>query len=59
MTTRERRCYELIVKMEKEFGWDILIKIKNATFISEEEQGQNQNWENPYFNADFTRKQKN
>lgn len=54
MTTREKRCYELIVKMEKEFGWDILIKIKNATFIGEEE---GQNWENPYFNSDYTKKQ--
>jgi hypothetical protein len=48
MTTREKRCYDLIVKMEKEFSWDVLIKIKNATFINEEE---NQNWQNPYFDA--------
>jgi len=58
MTSRERRCYELIVKMEKEYGWDILIKIKNATFISEEEQDHQTDWQNPYFNKDFTRKKK-
>lgn len=48
MTQRERRCYDLIVKMEKEFSWENLLKIKNATFINEED---NQNWQNPYFEA--------
>jgi len=31
----EKRCYELIVKMEKEISWDTLIRIKNATFLVE------------------------
>ncbi len=33
----ERRCYDLLVKMEKEISWDTLIRIKAATFITEED----------------------
>mmetsp|Transcript_32078 Transcript_32078/g.31387 ORF Transcript_32078/g.31387 Transcript_32078/m.31387 type:complete len:84 (+) Transcript_32078:1154-1405(+) len=44
----EQRCYELIVKMEKEISWDTLLKIKSATFLIESD---NEQWENPFFIA--------
>ena len=56
MTTRERKCYDLLVKMEKEFSWESLLKIKNATFINEED---NQNWQNPYFEAHKAKRSQN
>lgn len=42
----EKRCYDLLVKIEKEISWDTLLKIKSATFLVESE---NQQWENPFF----------
>ena len=47
-TTCEKRCYDLLVKIEKEISWDTLFKIKSATFLGEQE---NQQWENPFFKA--------
>jgi len=48
MTSCEKRCYDLLIKMEKEINWDSLLKVKSATFLVEEE---NEQWENPYFDA--------
>ncbi len=45
----ERRCYDLLVKIEKEISWEILLKIKSATFLIDTD---NSIWENPYFEAD-------
>lgn len=42
----EKRCYDLLIKIEKEISWDTLLKIKSATFLVESE---NQQWENPFF----------
>jgi hypothetical protein len=44
----EKRCYDLLVKVEKEISWDTLLKIKSATFLVESD---NEQWENPFFNA--------
>jgi hypothetical protein len=44
----EKRCYDLIVKMEKEISWDTLLKIKSATFLIESD---NEQWKNPFFEA--------
>ena len=33
----EKRCYDLLVKIEKEISWDTLLKIKSATFLVESE----------------------
>lgn len=46
LTSCEKRCYDLLVKIEKEISWDTLLKIKSATFLVESE---NQVWENPFF----------
>ena len=51
-TACEKRCYDLLVKIEKEISWDTLYKIKQATFLGEKE---NQQWENPYFKAHQSR----
>jgi hypothetical protein len=48
LSSCEKRCYELLVKIEKEISWDTLLKIKSATFLVESE---NQQWENPFFMA--------
>jgi hypothetical protein len=42
----EKRCYELMVKIEKEISWDNLLKLKSATFLMENE---NLSYENPHF----------
>lgn len=47
-TSCEKRCYDLLVKIEKELSWETLFKIKQATFIGE---GENMQWENPFFKA--------
>lgn len=44
----EKRCYDLLVKIEKEISWDTLLRIKSATFLVESD---NEQWENPFFNA--------
>ncbi len=49
----EKKCYELLVKMEKEIGWEYLLKIKMNTFLTENE---NAPWENPYFKAELSKK---
>jgi hypothetical protein len=36
-TACEKRCYDLLVKIEKEISWDTLYKIKQATFLGEQE----------------------
>ena len=51
-TACEKRCYDLLVKIEKEISWDTLFKIKQATFIGE---GENLQWENPFFKANQSR----
>ncbi len=48
LTQCDKRCYDLLVRIEKEISWDTLLKIKQATFISEQE---NKQWENPFFEA--------
>lgn len=35
LTSCEKRCYDLLVKIEKEISWDTLLKIKSATFLGE------------------------
>ena len=37
LTSCEKRCYELLVKIEKEISWDTMLKIKAATFLVESE----------------------
>ena len=37
LTQCEKRCYDLLVKVEKEISWDTLLKIKQATFLGEQE----------------------
>ena len=37
LTQCEKRCYDLLVKVEKEISWDTLLKIKSATFLVESE----------------------
>jgi hypothetical protein len=51
----ERRCYELLVKMEKEIGWETLLRIKTSTFFTENE---NPPWDNPHFIAEFSKSMK-
>ncbi len=48
LTQCEKRCYDLLVKIEKEISWDTLLKIKSATFLVESE---NQTYDNPFFYA--------
>lgn len=48
MSQCEKRCYDLLVKIEKEISWDTLLKIKCATFLVESD---NEQWENPFFKA--------
>ncbi len=48
LTSCEKRCYDLLVKIEKEISWETLLKIKASTFLIESD---NLTWENPYFNA--------
>jgi ChAPs (Chs5p-Arf1p-binding proteins) len=52
LTSCEKRCYDLLVKIEKEISWDTLFKIKQATFLGEQE---NKQWENPFFKANQSR----
>ena len=33
----EKRCFDLLVKIEKEISWDTLLKIKSCTFLVEED----------------------
>jgi hypothetical protein len=47
----EKKCYELLVKLEKEISWDSLLKIKSDTFFHETE---NSHWENPHFQIDYS-----
>jgi hypothetical protein len=35
LTSCEKRCYDLLVRIEKEISWDTLLKIKSATFLIE------------------------
>jgi hypothetical protein len=37
LTQCEKRCYDLLVKIEKEISWDTLLKIKQATFLGEQD----------------------
>ncbi len=52
LTPSEKRCYDLLVKIEKEISWETLLKIKTATFLVEED---NQTWDNPYLRAESAR----
>jgi len=52
LTSCEKRCYDLLIKIEKEISWDTLFKIKQAAFLGEQE---NQQWENPFFKANQSR----
>ena len=40
----EQKIYELLVKIEKEIGWNALVNIKLATFYSENDYSE---WDNP------------
>jgi hypothetical protein len=35
LSSCEKRCYDLLVKIEKEISWETLLKIKSATFLGE------------------------
>lgn len=48
LTSCEKRCYDLLVKIEKEISWETLIKIKSATFLVESE---NPIYDNPFYYA--------
>ena len=48
----ERRCYDLLVRVEKEINWNTLLKIKSAAFLIETEDSQ---WENPHLRAEMSR----
>lgn len=51
MTSCEKRCYDLLVKIEKEISWDTLLRIKSATFLDESE---NPIYDNPFYYAQFS-----
>ncbi|CDW88693.1 clathrin-coated vesicle protein [Stylonychia lemnae] len=51
LTSCEKRCYDLLVKIEKEISWDTLLKIKSATFLDESE---NPIYDNPFYYAQFS-----
>jgi hypothetical protein len=48
LTSCEKRCYDLLVKIEKEISWETLLKIKSATFLVESE---NPIYDNPFYYA--------
>ena len=48
LTQCEKRCYDLLVKIEKDISWETLLRIKSVTFLTENENDQ---WVNPFFNA--------
>jgi len=52
LTTCEKRCYDLLVKIEKEISWDTLVKIKNSTFLGEQE---NPIYDNPFYYAEYSK----
>lgn len=48
LSSCEKRCYDLLVKIEKEISWDTLLKIKSATFLVESESI---TYDNPFYYA--------
>lgn len=53
LTKCEKKAYDLLIKLEKEITWEILLKIKTSIFLTETDNAVVV--ENPYLNADFAR----
>ena len=49
----DQKAYELLVKIEKEISWEVLLKYKSDIFLAEGDEVDG--WENPYLNAEYAR----
>lgn len=49
----DKKAYELLVKIEKEVSWEVLLRIKSQTFLAEGDEVNG--WENPYLNAEYAK----
>lgn len=49
----DKKAYELLVKIEKEISWEVLLKYKSDIFLTEGDEAEG--WENPYLNAEYAR----
>jgi tetratricopeptide (TPR) repeat protein len=49
----DQKAYELLVKIEKEVSWEVLLKLKSDTFLAEGDEVNG--WENPYLNAEYAK----
>jgi hypothetical protein len=49
----DAKAYDLLVKIEKEVSWEVLLKLKSEIFLAEGDEVSG--WENPYLNADYAK----
>jgi len=49
----DKKAYELLVKIEKEISWEVLLKYKSQIFLAEGDEVSG--WENPYLNAEYAK----
>lgn len=50
----DKKAYDLLIKIEKEISWEVMLKIKGQVFLSEGDEATG--WENPYLNAEYAKR---